>query len=261
LRRHVTAIAAIASVCALAKPAHAYRPFDGTDADTAELGEFELELGPSHFYVQGAHDYLIAPATVLNFGIFDHTELVIDFDDFVALNPDVGAPRAQLLDTDVLLKHVFRQGILQGGTGLSVAVEAGPLVPEINGTNAFGASADTILSYQWPALTVHFNEWLEYTREHNPYVFSGALLEGPHDWTVRPVAELYYSHEWNVGDEESALVGAIWTVKDSLAFDAGVRVARVIDEDALEVRLGLTWAIPMWEHAENAASRLHPHAM
>ena len=246
-------VAALVVVAELARslPAYAYRPFDGTDADVANRGEFELELGPSHFYRVGEKNYLIAPATVLNLGVLPDTELVVDFDDFVALNPDPGAPRMQLLDTDVLLKHVFRDGVLQGRSGVSIAVEAGPLLPEINGTDAFGASLDCIVSYQWPAVTLHFNEWAQYTRAHNPLVFTGLIVEGPHEWAVRPVIELFYSHEWNAGDEASALVGAIWAVRESFALDTGVRGARVDGRDALEVRLGFTLAIPTWRTTEN----------
>lgn len=32
--------------------AQAYRPFDGTDAEVAALGSFELEMGPAHWYTQ-----------------------------------------------------------------------------------------------------------------------------------------------------------------------------------------------------------------
>ncbi|HVW23870.1 MAG TPA: hypothetical protein VHC69_00775 [Polyangiaceae bacterium] len=244
-------MAALVAVLARSSPASAYRPFDGTDADVAGRGEFELELGPSHFYRLARKNYLIAPATVLNLGILPQTELVVDFNDFVALNPDPDGPRVRLLDTDVLLKHVFREGVLQGRSGVSVAVEAGPLLPEINGTNAFGASADCIVSYQWPALTLHFNEWAEYTRAHNPFVFTGLIAEGPHEWAVRPVAEVFYSHEWNARDEASALVGAIWALRESFTLDAGVRGARLDGQDALEVRLGFTLAIPVWHTADN----------
>src|ERR1700722_7896999 len=40
-------------------PAHAYRPFDGTDADVAETGDFELELGPAHWYSSAGSHYLL----------------------------------------------------------------------------------------------------------------------------------------------------------------------------------------------------------
>ncbi|HEX3596984.1 MAG TPA: hypothetical protein VHU80_17865 [Polyangiaceae bacterium] len=232
-------------------PAFAYRPFDGTDADVAERGEFELEFGPSHYYRRGERNYLIAPATVLNLGILEGTEIVVDFQDFVALDPDAH-PRLALLGNDVLLKHVFRRGVLQGASGVSIAAEAGPLVPELDGADAFGASLDTIISYRWPALTVHFNEWAEYTRSHNPFVFTGVIVEGPHDWAVRPVAELFYSHEWDVGDEASALVGGIWTLRDSFTVDLGVRGSRVLEANAAEIRLGFTLVLPVWGHVENA---------
>ncbi len=240
----------------LARRADAYRPFDGTDADVAELGEFELEMGPAHFYAQRERNYLIAPATVLNFGVFDKTELVIDLKDYVALGAvPTGDPRVQLLDTDVFLKHVFREGILQGQTGLSIAAEGGPLTPEINGTNAFGASLAVILSYRWDWGTVHFNEMGQYTREHTGDLWSGVIVEGPHEWVVRPVTELYYERDFTVNQTESLLVGAIWTLKNSFVLDLGVRGARVGDENAGEIRLGFTWALPMWEPANNAAAR------
>jgi len=254
VRAKVTAIVVLGAAL-FARRADAYRPFDGTDADVAELGSFELEMGPAHFYAQGDRNYLIAPATVLNFGIFRNTELVIDMQNFVALGAvPTGDPRVQLLDTDVLVKHVFREGILQGKTGLSIAAEGGPLVPEINGTDAFGASLDVILSYRWDWGTVHFNEWGEYTREHTADLWSGVIVEGPHEWILRPVMEMYYERDFTINQTESLLVGAIWTLKESFVLDAGVRGARVGAENAAEVRLGFTWALPMWEPTENAAA-------
>jgi len=226
----------------------------------AELGSFELELGPAHWYYQTGYgalrgNYLIAPATVLNFGILHDTELVIDFDDYVAVGPIDGRPRAALLGTDILVKHVFREGVLQGKSGVSFAVEAGPLTPEINGTNAFGASANILFSERWNWGTVHFNEWPSYTREHNVDIYSGMIVEGPSPWAVRPVAEVYVEKEFNGYFTESALVGAIWTVADSFVLDFGTRGARIGDETAVEVRLGFTWSIPIWTAAENSATQ------
>jgi hypothetical protein len=244
----------------VARRADAYRPFDGTDADVAELGHFELELGPSHFYRQGDRNYLIAPATVLNFGILPGTELVIDFQNFVALGAiPPGDSRVALLDTDILVKHVFREGILQGKTGLSIAAEMGPLTPEINGTNAFGASADVITSYRWDFGTFHWNEWAEYTRDHKPDLYTGVILEGPHDWVVRPVSELYYDREFDVVSTWSALVGAIWEADEAFVLDLGVRGARIGSESAEEIRLGLTLSLPMWEAAKPSEARIIRH--
>src|SRR5271155_5832517 len=100
-RRSVHAATTLSLLLALATSSNAwaYRPFDGTDADVAETGKFELELGPVHYYEQAGSPYLITPATVLNLGIFPRWELVVDFQNYVAL--DRQAPADQLLDTDV----------------------------------------------------------------------------------------------------------------------------------------------------------------
>jgi hypothetical protein len=259
--RRPAALLLAASVALVSGRASAYRPFDGTDGDTADVGEFELELGPSHYYRYGSQNYLIAPATVLNFGIFTDTELVIDFQDFVALDGadsrtvTNGKPLA-LLDTDVFLKHTFRRGILQGKTGLSIAAEGGPLTPEINGTGRFGASLDVILSYRWSWGTLHFNEWEQYTREAKLDEFSGVIIEGPADWTVRPVSEIFFERDASE-NTYSGLLGAIWTLDDSLQLDLAFRAARIGDTPAEEIRLGLTWSIAMWEKASDTTGS-HP---
>jgi hypothetical protein len=235
----------------VASSANAYRPFDGTDADVAEPHVFELELGPVHYLRSGSQDFLIAPALVLNLGLGADTELVVDANDYVALG-DVqrGRSRVSFLGDDVLVKHVFVEGVLQGKTGISVAAEGGVLTPEVNGTGGAGAggSLDVIASYRWSWGTVHWNEWFEYTRDHHADLFSGVIVEGPYPWIVRPVAELFYDKDFVSGFTASALLGAIWTAGDALAFDAGARVARIHDVNAAEIRLGLTWSVDLLGH-------------
>jgi hypothetical protein len=246
-RGRIAGLLVIASLLVVERDALAYRPFDGTDADVAAYGHLEWELGPTHYYREGDSNFLIAPATVLNLGIVKGTELVVDFEDLVALGAlDPGEPRVRTQDTDVLVKHVFREGVLQEKSGPSIAVEAGPLLPDIHGESAFGASLAVITSYRWSFGSIHWNEWGEYTREHRVSLFSGVILEGPHDWTVRPVAELFVEHEFNVETTCSALVGAIWAVDDAFSLDVGVRAALIEGESAEEVRLGFTWALPIW---------------
>src|SRR5580704_6200577 len=112
------------AVIAVAPSAAAYRPFDGTDADVAGLGDFELELGPVHWYSQGDSHYLLAPATVLNLGFLPRWELVIDFQNSVGIDPPPGEARDRLLDTDILTKTILLEGSLQGkGSGPSIAAE------------------------------------------------------------------------------------------------------------------------------------------
>jgi hypothetical protein len=244
LERALIAAGVGASLWLTTASAEAYRPFDGTDANVADLKEFELELGPVHYYRLANQDFLIAPALVLNLGIFDNTELVIDAQDYLALgtrNP--GLPRASLRNDDVLLKHVFREGILQGKTGLSIAAEGGVLTPEVHGASSFGASLSLIGSYAWPCLALHFNEWFQFTRLQRADLFSGVIAEGPQAWQVRPVAEFSYDRDSAGSRSTSLLLGAIWSVRETLALDAGLRGARLDDAYAVEARLGLTWSV------------------
>ncbi|MGO8995954.1 MAG: hypothetical protein ACLQVI_21785, partial [Polyangiaceae bacterium] len=116
-----------------------------------------------------------------------------------------------------------------------------------------GASLDVITSYQWSWGALHWNEWFEYTRDHHAYLFSGVILEGPHEWLVRPVSELYVEKEFNGNLSESALLGAIWEVRDWFQVDLGVRRARTGSDDVTEVRFGFTCSIPVWETNTSAA--------
>jgi hypothetical protein len=44
----------------------------------------------------------------------------------------------------------------------------------------------------------------------------------------------------------SGLVGAIWQVRDALAFDIGLRLAHIGSHTADEVRAGVIFAFPVW---------------
>jgi hypothetical protein len=250
----VQAAVTVLLVTAPAGEAAAYRPFDGTDADVADLGDFELELGPVHFYSQGGTHYFIAPATVLNLGFLPGVELVADFQNYVGIDQPQGEARDRLLDTDVLVKMILRRGSVQGaGVGPSIAAEVGPLLPNVNGDAGFGASGNIIVSQHWRDFTFHFNSWVELTRSglHVDW-FEGVIFEGRQDAPARPVSELFVEHEFVANVTTwSALVGAIWRARDRLDFDVGLREARVGQQAAAEVRMGLTWTIGLWEPARS----------
>ncbi len=239
------AIAAVALASA-PRSAFAYRPFDGTDASVPQLHVFELEIGPVHYYREGQQDYAIAPNLVLNLGILENTELVVDASNYIALGSlEPGVARDSLLGDDILVKHVFREGSYQGKSGVSIAAEGGVLTPEIHGDSAFGASLDVITSYAWPFCAVHWNEWFEYARDQHADLFTGIIVEGSQAWAVRPVTEIFFDEHFGGDQSGSVLVGAIWTASDALAFDVGVRGALVGAERASEVRAGMTWAVSL----------------
>jgi hypothetical protein len=52
---------------AFSAPALAFRPFDGTDAEVAELNHFDIELQPFGALQEGPDKKLVAPEAVINY--------------------------------------------------------------------------------------------------------------------------------------------------------------------------------------------------
>jgi hypothetical protein len=243
MRRRCSALALALLTCA--GSAFAYRPFDGTDADVVKAEETEIELGPVQWLRSGGKRFLQAPAVVANVGLTREREFVLEGRHEIALDREPGEPRSALVDTGAFIKHVLRNGVLQDAEGPSVATEYGLLLPEVNGSNGTGFSLAGIVSQRWQAGTVHLNGLVARTRDHEPDLFLGTIVEGPYQWVVRPVAEVFTDRTRNSPRIDSLLLGAIWRLRDDLSFDAGVRSARVGDEAVHELRLGLTWAFSL----------------
>jgi hypothetical protein len=70
---------------------------------------------------------------------------------------------------------------------------------------------------------------------------------------VRPVAEVVYDRAFGEIETKSALVGAIWQVRDNLAVDLGLRAGRVNDHALGEIPGGLTFSFAVG--AERAGDR------
>lgn len=241
--------AAAGLLCALgmfllaSEPAFALRPYDSTDADVARQGEFELELGPVGWRREGSKRIAVAPAVIGNFGLAGDRELVIQGQREVALDREPGEPRSSIVDNGVFIKQVLRQGTLQDASGPSIATEYGLLLPSVHGEKGTGFSVAGIVSQRAEAVAVHLNAALAWTREHEPDLFLGAILEGPSAWTVRPVAEVFGEQASGSPRILSRLVGAIWRAREGLSFDIGIRRAHDGSETVRELRLGLTWTV------------------
>src|ERR1035437_120657 len=68
-----------ALLCSVWAPiAHAYRPFDGTDATVAEPDVFELEFSPLSYQHYGASRSVTAPGIVVNLGLEGDTEIMLE---------------------------------------------------------------------------------------------------------------------------------------------------------------------------------------
>src|SRR5690349_22840896 len=125
----VVALAGIV-IAAWVSPASAYRPFDGTDAAVADPGEMEVELQPAGVQRDGSQKTLVAPATVLNFGLPQQWEAVLEGELQTPLSP---SGPASFSAGGAFLKHVLREGSLQDKSGPSIATEFGLLLPDSTG--------------------------------------------------------------------------------------------------------------------------------
>ncbi len=235
--------------CLLAQPAYAYRPFNSTDAAVAERGEMELECGPFGYVVDADGRFLVVPSFILNFGVAEGWEVVLEGRNFVRIEPMSADRRATLRETALSLKGVLRQGSLQENhSGPSVGLEVGLLLPGIGTDPGVGASVAGIVSQRWSAMTVHVNGTLLITHEHTPGGAVGAIVEGPSRWAVRPVAEVVL--EQDAGRTVSSVVGGIWQVRHGLSLDAGWRIARADGATLREFRAGFTWAVRLKSGSE-----------
>jgi hypothetical protein len=221
-------------------PAVAYRPFDGTDAAVAEPGEVEIELQPAGLLRSGSRNNLTGPEAVINYGFAETWELVVqgEAQTFPAGAGPTNVPNA------VFLKYVIQPGVLQDKSGPSIATEFGPLLPE-TGAPGFGWSWTGIASQRWESGTLHLNIEANLTPDQRGQFFLDAIIEGPSKWTVRPVFEVYSDSILGQEQTFSALIGAIWQVRDNLAFDVGLRHALVNGQPMNELRAGVTFGFPI----------------
>jgi hypothetical protein len=231
-------------------PARAYRPFDGTDAAVAAPGELEIELQPAGRLREGGNTTLVAPATVLNFGLSEGWEAVFEGQGQTPLSPP--GPTS-LTAAGAFLKHVLQPGSLQDKAGPSVATEFGVLLPDSTGSSGVGASLAGIVSQRWDWGTIHLNAATALTREHHADLFVGGIIEGPSKWSIRPVAEFFYENEFGKAETISGLIGLIWKVRDNLSFDIGLRHALTNGHPVNEVRAGLTFGFPLEQFGGRSA--------
>jgi hypothetical protein len=239
LRRGSAAFAGAVVICLCVQPAAAYRPFDGTDAGVANLNEVEIELQPVGGRQEGSQSTAIAPQVVFNYGFAERWEMVLQTQVETPLS---SGGQSSLAATGAFLKYVIQPGVLQGQSGVSIATEFGPLLPGVNADPGVGFSWAGIVSQRWDWGTAHFNVETNLTRDQHGEGFLGVILEGPSTWKVRPVLEVFYDKVWMETETRSALVGAIWQVRDDLSFDAAFRYALVNGRAVNEIRAGLTFA-------------------
>ena len=241
MRRLVVLLAVIMAIAGWSGNARAFRPFDGTDAAVADTGKIEIELGSVEYRRDGAARTLFAPSTRINYGFAPDWEAVVEGRVAHGLSDDIRG--TGIVEDSATLKRVLREGVLQEKPGPSIATEFGVLLPGVRADRGAGATLSGIVTQQWEGLTFHFNTAASLTREQHADLFLGIIAEGPRDWPVRPVAEVFYDRDFGETRTRSALIGAIWQISEDIAGDVGLRGARVNDHTACEIRAGITFAL------------------
>ena len=219
-------------------PSFAYRPFDGTDAAVANVGEVEIELQPAGVLRAGSTSAL--SEAIFNYGFAEGWEFVLQ--GTAQTLPEGAGPIS--VPNAALLKYVVQPGVLQEKPGPSIAMEFGPLLPP-SGGSGLGLSWTGIVSQRWEWGTVHLNAATNLTPDQNGELFFDAIIEGPNKWKVRPVFEIYSDSVINQSQTFSALVGAIWQARDNVAFDVALRYALVNGRPVNELRAGVTFGFPV----------------
>jgi hypothetical protein len=236
--------AIVLALLANAHVAHAYRPFDSTDAAVADPGEIEIELGPVA-YTDSPHASITeAPVLTVNAGLVNRWEAVLDASR--AITRSANENDIETVETALLLKRVLRAGVLQEQTDWSVATEFGVLLPTVNADDDYGATLALIGSREVGRTLIHVNAGIAQNRDGRAELFGGLIIEAVASAPVRPVAELTFDYERGTDTRSAgALVGAIWQPGENLNFDMAVRAVREEHEWSYEGRVGLTWAFAL----------------
>ncbi len=222
--------------------AWAYRPFVSTDAAVADPKELEIELGYFNLERTEGRNTFIVPKTVLNYGLVRNLEIVGEFQVTKRQGED-----AQLTDSALFLKAVLKEGILQEKEGISLAIEAGPLLPStVQGERRFGFEGIGILSGKLAPFTVHLNFGGGIDRAaHDPFAVWGVIAELPVVQGLRVVGEVNGEIGPGKIPNTSGLLGFIWQVPSTkLYLDAGLRRGFSHGAPDWQVTVGLTYGFP-----------------
>ena len=222
------------------RPAHAFRPFDGTDASIAPPHLFELELGPMGYARTGDQRVLVCPTVTFNYGTGSKWEFILEGQRVMQME---GADPPRFVDLTAATKNVLRKGVLQEEKGPSFATEMSVHFPSTDERGA-GFTTTLIMSDQMLTGLIHLNAEVGRTRDQKLERFFSAIIEGPGSWPVRPVTEITWEREGKGAIERGILGGFVWQTRRGMALDLGLRTA-LADEHSIEVRTGFTWKLQM----------------
>jgi hypothetical protein len=231
----------VAMVLLSAGPVSAYRPFVSTDAAVADLKELEIELGALTLGRTRCESTFTTPSVVGNYGVPERWELVGEFGVQEGSGTEITEP-------GVFLKRVLKEGVLQGKDGVSLAVEAGLLLPStVKGERGVGFEGTGILSARLAPVTIHLNVGGRVDRsDARPFATWGLIGELPVTARFRFVSEVNGESSKGRRPNNSALVGFIWQ-RSSANISLNAAVRRGISSGApdWEFTAGLTFGFKL----------------
>lgn len=242
-RRTVVVATALLLTVGYSSPTAGYRPFISTDAAVVDPRAVEVELGYFNLERADKENVFVVPQVVVNYGISQDWEVVGEFD--VEKPPDAAA---KLVNPGLFLKGILKEGILQQQDGVSVAVEAGPLLPSAAAEqNGFGFEGVGILSGEWRRVMYHLNLGGGVNRQKaNPFVLWGVIGEISLLPSLRLVGEVSGESIKEKIPDNSVLLGFIWQPpSSSVLLDGGVRKSLSTGAPDWLFTTGLTWSFPL----------------
>ena len=207
----------------------AFRPFVSTDAAVVEKGSSEVEFGLVDFMNHRGQNTVASPAVRYNFGFATNWEFVME--GALQVYDSASSRHLELLDPQFNLKGVLIEGPLQEGhSPISLALEAGTLLPETVPDSGVGFQAVLIGSFRTGKLTWHVNGGGGLERESLEPVALWGLI----------VAEINGDYTRGSRADHSALIGLLWDHR-KITYDAGVRFGLSKAAPDLAVSAGLTF--------------------
>src|SRR6266566_99895 len=215
----------------------AYRPFVSTDAAVADPREVEIEFGYFNLERTRRENTITTPSVVLNYGFAKNWEAVGEFR--IESSPDF----------EITDPGLFFKGVLKEREGVSVAIEAGPLLPStLPHEHGVGFEAIGIVSGKVAPVTVHVNGGGGLDRDdRHAFAIWGVIGELPVHPKLRLVAEVNGESTQDQLPNNSALLGVIWQPTSKNVFlDAGVRrgISRAAPDWQFTIGLTFGFSLP-----------------
>lgn len=228
---------------------------DANDAKVVDPGTLEFELQPIGYYnvlsEPDAH-YLIAPSLMGYVGITADADFIFLTRGYAYLGEDPEETRYRTWESMLGFRFLLARGrySTEGAEGPSIVLQVQLMLPNLEGQydgvrEQPGAGAAILLGQTWDAGTLHANVWSTLTAWRSYELFVAAAMEGPPDWSVRPLVEVTYVHDTYYGDLLSGTVGTYIDANDDLSFELGARIGGWEDYAELEVRVSMWIDAPL----------------